>query len=278
MFKTLMSAQELRESYAKDSWVVVDCRFSLKNPSAGYDDYLEAHIPDAVYAHLDKDLSGKTSPRSGRHPLPENFGAKLGHWGINGDKQVVVYDDNGGAIASRLWWMLRYFGHEKVAVLNGGWDAWRQKEYPIQHGVCENTSVDFVEKLREDMLISFDTMKEIYNSPEYRVIDSRSHVRFCGREEPIDPVAGHIPGAVNYCHECNVNAQKLFIDNEQLQKQLEEVLVDSVPEKTIFYCGSGVTACRNLLAMEHLGKCGAKLFLGSWSEWCRNTELPIATE
>lgn len=278
MFKTLISVKELRENYERESWVIVDCRYSLQNPNAGYNNYCKAHIPDAVYAHLDKDLSGKVSSRSGRHPLPENFDDKLGSWGINSDKQVVVYDDNGGAIASRLWWMLRYFGHQKVAVLDGGWDAWIEQQGATQSDICQNTPVNFTAKRDEEMLISFEKMKEVYASDEYRIIDSRSHVRFCGREEPIDPIAGHIPGAINYCHENNVNAQKLFIASENLHKQFQDVLGDFAPEKTIFYCGSGVTACRNLLAMEHIGKLGAKLYLGSWSEWCRNPELPIVCE
>ncbi|WP_372364537.1 sulfurtransferase [Candidatus Uabimicrobium sp. HlEnr_7] len=277
MYTTLIDIEELQEKYCKDSWVIIDCRFYLKNEQLGYENYLQSHIPGAVYANLNIDLSGITTLKSGRHPLPnmQDFCTTLGLWGIDQTKQVVVYDDNGGAISSRLWWMLRYLQHQQVAVLNGGWTHWQQKKYSVESGLQKNKKTEFVGKPKKQKKLSLQEV--VNNRHHYVLVDSRSTKRYNGEQEPIDPIAGHIPGAINYCHENNVDAEKIFLSQQQLHKNFGCLLNNTSPEKVVFYCGSGVTACRNILAMEHIGKKGAKLFVGSWSEWCRNSELPIAT-
>ncbi len=274
LFSTLIDAATLYSHLQDDNLVVVDCRFSLADTEAGRQDYIAGHIPGAVYAHLDEDLSNPPTTDNGRHPLPppEVLRQRFGRMGIGFGTQVVVYDAMNGGIASRLWWMLRYMGHDAVAVLDGGWAAWTAAELPVQAGEEVNETVTFVGEPRRAWLV---TMDEVSDFP--LLVDSRDGARFRGEMETLDPQAGHIPGAVNFLFERNWDGNGRYLPAETLRAQLGSVLGDSLPEQAVFYCGSGVTACVNLLAMAHAGLGNGRLFVGSWSEWSRTAGKPVAT-
>lgn len=260
--------------------VFIDCRFDLAKADWGEQQYLAAHIPGAAYAHLDRDLSGPKTGRNGRHPLPdmEQFKARLGQWGIGPGAQVVVYDQNSGMWASRLWWMLRYLGHQAVAVLDGGFAKWLAEGRPTRQGEDEETLslVTFVGEPRPDMRVSAEEVERLRADPAYRVMDSRAPERYRGEVEPIDPVAGHIPGAVNHFNLSNVNPDGTFRSSEELRQKFLAVLGDAPPSNAVTYCGSGVAAAHNILAMEIAGLAGVKLYPGSWSEWCADPVRPVA--
>ena len=265
-FSTLIEADELRDLLDRSNLVIVDCRFKLVEPAAGEIAYQENHIPGAVYAHLDRDLSGEPFTDKGRHPMlsPDAMNALFRKLGVQHDSQVVIYDDMRGAIASRLWWMLQYMGHEATAVLNGGWPAWVAIDGPTTAGAEQNPTSQFEGTAGKMSLITID---EVQDQPQ--LIDSRSAPRYRGEEEPLDPVAGHIPGAINHFFGQNFGADGRFLPKEQLQKNFAELLGENSTADTTFYCGSGVTACANLLALAYSGLGHAKLYGGSWSEWCR---------
>lgn len=272
-YQTLITPQELLPKLEDPGWLVVDCRFSLEDTEAGREEYRDQHIPGAVYAHLDEDLSGPPTTDRGRHPLPppQALTARFSRLGVDGGKQVVGYDDSGGIIAARLWWMLRYMGHDDAAVLDGGWSAWRRAGYPVQSGLVGSTPAAFEGSPRRQMLVTLDQV------PETRLlIDSRAPARYRGEEEPYDPVAGHIPGAVNYFYESNLNAQGDFLPSKRLRQQLTERMEDEAPQRAVYYCGSGVSACHNVLAHMHAGLPEGRLYVGSWSEWCSDPERPVA--
>lgn len=276
MHTTLLECQTLYEHLNDPDWVVVDCRFGLADTNAGQQAYLEAHIPGAVYAHLDYDLSGPPVTDAGRHPLPtaQALTSLFSRLGIDGSKQVVAYDAAGGGLAAaRLWWMVRYMGHDAVAVLDGGWQAWQAAGLPTNSGAEENTPTTFQGQAHRAWLVLVD---EIPFTP--LLIDSRDPARYRGEVEPIDPVAGHIPGARNYPYASNLDANGRFLPPKQLRQQLQAVLADVAPAHAAFYCGSGVTACANLLALAHAGLGNGRLYTGSWSEWCANQERPIEKE
>lgn len=252
---------------------VVDCRFSLMEPEAGRQQYAASHIPGAVYAHLDEDLAGPTGPDTGRHPLPdaEAFGRRLAAWGINSEDTghptfVVAYDDARLAFAARLWWLLRYFGHRHVAVLNGGWSAWCDAGLPVGSEVPQPRPGRFTPHPQPDQAVDFETVAGLIGRPEVTLIDSRSPERHQGRNEPIDPVAGTIPGAVNYFSNNVVDDDGRMKAPEQLAEYWRS-LDDA--EETVAFCGSGVTACVNVLSQEVAGRSPSRLYVGGWSEWCR---------
>ncbi len=273
-FKTLVDVATLHAHLQNANWVIVDCRFSLADTEAGRRAYKAAHIPGAVYAHLDEDLSNPPTTDNGRHPLPPPavLRARFGRMGIGAGKQVVVYDDMNGGIASRLWWMLRYMGHEAVAVLNGGWQAWTAADLPTVSGVEINEPVVFAGEPRREWLV---TMDEVPDLP--LLVDSRGAARFRGEMETLDPQAGHIPGAVNFFYERNWDENGRYLPADVLRAQLEAVLDDTLPEQATFHCGSGVTACVNLLAMAEAGLGNGRLYVGSWSEWSRTPGKAVAT-
>ncbi len=278
-YTTLISASELFNQIGNPKWVIVDCRFSLDDAGRGLKDYLQSHIPGAVYAHLNKDLSGQIIPgKTGRHPLPqqETFVKTLSGWGIDADVQVVTYDDKGGAMAAaRLWWLLRWVGHDAVAVLNGGWQQWRNNDYPVKSNVESRETRNFTSKMRNDLLYSTDDVLNIQYDENYRLLDSRSADRYRGENETIDPVAGHIPGALSAPFANNLNSEGLFLPREELKTRFQKLLGNVPPERAVFYCGSGVTAAHNLLAMSHAGLGDARLYAGSWSEWITSPDRPI---
>ncbi|MDA8362499.1 MAG: sulfurtransferase [Gammaproteobacteria bacterium] len=279
MFKTLVDTATLSGHLDDPAWVVVDCRFTLTDTEAGARSYAVGHIPGARYAHLDRDLSSAIGPGTGRHPLPDPvlLAEKLGTWGIGDGKQVVVYDDSFGAMAARLWWLLRWLGHDAVALLDGGFPKWRRTGLPVTAVVPAPRPVRF-EALRDDRLwVSSEFVRDAVTRREYLLIDARSEERFCGDIEPLDRVAGHVPGAVNLPFEDNLDLGGQFLAPQALRSLYLGVLRDLPSERVIQMCGSGVTACHNLLAMEHAGLHGAKLYAGSWSEWITDPRRPVAS-
>ncbi len=279
MHTTLISPQQTSEFFKNSEvlpLVILDTRFSLAEPERGRRAFAEAHLPGAQYAHLDQDLSGPViSGVTGRHPLPDIavFAEKLGQWGVTDGVQVVAYDDAGGAIAARLWWLLRWLGHDAVAVLDGGWQAWVAGQYPVSSEKCSAKPKIFKPRPRPEMLVDASQILAMRN--EERLLDSRSPDRFRGENETLDPVGGHIPGAATAFFGDTATPAGTSRSPEELRSYFQAILGSARPENAIFYCGSGVTACRNILAMEHAGLTGAKLYAGSWSEWITDAGRPV---
>ena len=279
-FNFLINASELSRHLAEDSWAVVDCRFSLDDTERGCRDYLRGHIPGAVYAHLDRDLSGKAEKgRTGRHPLPEtgSLAKTLSSLGIDSDTQVVVYDDAAGTMAVRLWWLLNWVGHRSVALLDGGWLEWTKSGLSSRTGREIRKSKIFKPREISGVHVTSGEVQKILNNPRYAIFDARSGPRFRGEVEPIDPVAGHIPGAVSAPCEENVNPDGRFLSSEILRSRYEKLMKSVPPENVICYCGSGVTAAHNIFAIAYAGLGEALLYAGSWSEWITDSARPIAT-
>lgn len=271
MIGDIISAQELVPYLHDPNWAVIDCRFDLKDPGWGTDQFLVSHIPGAQYAHLDRDLSGPIiKGQTGRHPLPslEHLVQVFSNWGIDSSTQVVVYDSAGGAFAARLWWLLRYAGHASVAVLDGGYQLWQQAGLPTTAEVTPRAPTRFIPHLHPEMMVTTADIEQMLNDPGVLLIDARAPERYRGEIEPIDPVAGHIPGAVNRFHAANLGDQGTFLPAETLRTQFLELVGENIPmSRVIVYCGSGVTSCHHLVAMERAGLPGARLYVGSWSEW-----------
>lgn len=281
-YTTLVSTQTLKAHLGDPEWAIIDCRFSLTDSGYGRHAYLEAHIPGAIYAHLNSDLSGPIVPgKTGRHPLPSILSIvdTLSKWGIDANVQVVAYDDVGGALAAaRLWWILHWLGHENVAVLDGGWKQWHHEGYPVQSGNETRKSRIFIAKPRPELVVDTKEVEKIRRDPRYRLLDSRTLARYHGREEPIDPVAGHIPGALSAPYLDNLDDSERFFPKKELKNRYKKILGRIPPERTVFYCGSGVTAAQNILALAHCGLGDARLYAGSWSEWITDPERPIGKE
>lgn len=279
MHTTLVSTDLLGRNLGNRDWVVADVRASLADADYGHRSYVEGHIPGAVHTDLNRDLSDLTRTGRGRHPLPaiEAFALKAGSWGISTGTQVVAYDDADGMYASRLWWMLRWAGHDAVAVLDGGLGKWIAEGRALATGEERRAPCHFVMRPREARAVTADEVERLRSDPGHVVVDSRSPDRYRGENETIDAVAGHIPGARNYFFKNNMAADGTFRPPDELRSQLEEQLAGRASGSSVFYCGSGVTACHNLLAMEIAGLTGARLFPGSWSEWISNPDRPIAT-
>lgn len=279
-FTTLISPAEVAAHLDDPDWAIVDCRFALADPAKGRRDYLAAHIPGAVYAHLDEDLSAPIIPgQSGRHPLPaiDDFAAKLSQWGIDDRTQVVVYDDNSGFIAGRLWWMLRWLGHDAAALLDGDWRLWLAEERPTRAGVETRAPRTFVARPRPHLLATADEITAKLGDPALHLFDVRMAERYRGENETIDPVAGHIPGAVNAPYTLNLDADGRFLAANELRERYEALLGDAPVHEAIFYCGSGVSAVHDLLALEIAGLGMGRLYAGSWSEWIADPARPVAT-
>ena len=278
MHRTLISSDLLEANLTNQTWVIIDCRFDLSDTTSGEQSYKENHIPGAVYAHLDRDLSGPPTGRNGRHPLPviAVMEDTFGKFGINHETQGVAYDKSNGIFASRLWWMLRYLGHDAVAVLDGGITIWNQEAKPLQTAVERRAPVVFTANPHPDMLVGASQVQALLSDSTHRILDARSPDRYAGGTEPLDSVAGHIPGAMTHHYANNVTEDGSFIEPVKLRLIYDQLLHDVQPSRLVCYCGSGVTACHNLLAMEHAGLSGAKLYAGSWSEWCSDPRRPVA--
>ncbi|HEY9635779.1 MAG TPA: sulfurtransferase [Coleofasciculaceae cyanobacterium] len=264
----VVAAQYLSEHLNDPEVVIVDCRFSLANPELGYQQYQISHIPGAHYLDLNKDLSAPVGRHGGRHPLPDTheLAKKLAAIGVNFQQtQVVVYDDSRLAFAARLWWLLRYLGHDKVALLNGGWTTWHSQGYPVTDALPTDTSGTFVPQLRDRLVVDIEAVKARKDLPGVVLVDSRESDRYLGKREPIDPIAGHIPGAVNYPWQ-DVTTTQGYLRSQLEQKQHWQDVEEGT--EVIVYCGSGVTACVNLFSLELAGIPTGKLYAGSWSDWC----------
>lgn len=274
--KSLVSPAWLYEHLAHPRIAIADCRFALMQPELGQHQYQEAHIPGAYYLDLNQDLSSPVGKHGGRHPLPDPalLAEKLAAMGVNsespeGPTLVIAYDDSRMAFASRLWWLLRYLGHEQVAVLDGGFSAWKAAGYPISTTPPLARSGRFIPKLQTDRAVDIEQVKMRKDLPTVSLVDSREPERYRGEKEPIDPIAGHIPGAVNYPWQ-DVTTEQGYARPIAEQRDRWATLADS--EEIIVYCGSGVTACVNLLSLDLAGIPNAKLYPGSWSDWCSYQE------
>jgi thiosulfate/3-mercaptopyruvate sulfurtransferase len=279
MEKILVSTQELAAHLDDPAWVVFDTRHDLADAEKGRRAYAAAHIPGAYFLHLDEDLSGAKTGRNGRHPLPdlEAFAAKLYERGVTPQARVVVYDDLGGNFAVRLWWMLRWLGQERVALLDGGFPLWQKEARPVTQEVPAPRKGAFVPRPHLGWTVDAHFVERFHDDPALRLIDARAENRFAGRQEPIDPVAGHIPGAVNHFWQKNLAPDGRFKAPAELRKDYDAVLAGSAPGQSVHMCGSGVTACHNIFAMELAGFRGARLYPGSWSEWCADPARPMST-
>lgn len=276
-FESIISCRELFNNLDDVNLVIVDCRFDLAAPDWGFEEYEQLHVPRAVYAHLDSDFSGRKTPQTGRHPLPEpgGFHRAMSRLGISNDTQVIVYDATSGSYAARLWFMLKYYGHSAVAVLDGGFPVWYKDGFPIESGINTNPAGNFSGSPHPGMIVTTTEMENIYTKPDWLVIDARSAERYHGEQEVIDPIAGHIPNAVNRFHGLNVDSNGLFHSSQELKNEFSDLTKGYDPEKTVVYCGSGVTSCHHLVAMSHAGLPLPKLYVGSWSEWIRDPKHPI---
>jgi thiosulfate/3-mercaptopyruvate sulfurtransferase len=265
-YTTVIDTATLAAHLDDPDWAIIDCRFELADTGRGEAAYRAGHIPGAVYAHLDRDLSSAPVTDRGRHPLPSPAAMTrlFGRLGIGERTQVVAYDDSSGHYAARLWWMLRYLGHQAVAVLDGGWGAWAAEGRPTQPGIETRDPALFMGEPRADRLVTIDAVES-----RPLLVDSRAPERYRGEVEPLDPVAGHIPGAINRPYDANWSADGRWRPPEELAGAFGTLLGGTAAAESTFYCGSGVSACVNLLAMVHAGLPEGRLYVGSWSEWSR---------
>lgn len=279
VFSTLVSVSDLAKHVDDPEWVIIDSRFKLTNPDQGRLDYERAHIPGAVYAHLDEDLSSPIIKGvSGRHPLPsvENITEVFSRFGIDTSVQVVAYDDVGGALAAgRVWWLHRWLGHEAVALLDGGWQEWVKHELSVTRGNETHQHRIFLPRPRNDLIVSTEEIDAMRKNPQYRLLDARSADRFRGENETIDPVAGHIPGAISAPYAGNLNPDGTFRESMNLAARYKR-LISGVPiQHVVCYCGSGVTATHDILAIMKAGLGEARLYAGSYSEWITDPTRPV---
>lgn len=277
LFSTLVDCATLAAHLEDANWIVFDCRHQLADPAAGEAAYAKGHLPGAVFVHLDRDLSGPMTGCNGRHPLPDAqlLARKLGAAGVFRTTQVVVYDDAGGMIAGRLWWLLRWLGHDRVALLDGGINQWFKEGRPLSTDVPKPTPA-VLESAVRDCVVSTEVVQANLACSELCVVDARSPDRFRGENETLDPAGGHIPGARNRFFRDNLGADGLFRPAAELRGEFLALLAGVEPGQVVMQCGSGVSACHNLLAMEIAGLSGARLYAGSWSEWCSDPARPVA--
>jgi thiosulfate/3-mercaptopyruvate sulfurtransferase len=278
-FTTLISTDAFAKHLADPAYVVIDCRFKLDDTAWGEREYAAGHIPGAVYAHLDRDLSGMKTGKNGRHPLPDpiELGLKCGTWGLKAGMQVVAYDQDTGMFASRLWWLLRWLGHKSVAVLDGGYTKWTREGRATKSGVERRARTEFAVERQSQMITDATAMREITIRSDWRMLDARAPERYRGEVEPLDKKAGHIPTARNHPFMTNLNERGTFRTPDDLRARYEASMGPVPSDQIVCYCGSGVTACHNLLAMEHAGLKGGKLYPGSWSEWSSDDSREIET-
>jgi thiosulfate/3-mercaptopyruvate sulfurtransferase len=275
----LVSAAELAAHIGDADWRVFDCRHDLRDTGYGEKAYAKEHIPGALFLHLDRDLSGEATGKNGRHPLPDPqvFAARMAACGVGPKTQVVAYDNEGNAFAARLWWLLRWIGHEKVAVLDGGLAGWRRAKQPLSAEVPSVVATQLPVRPSQPVVDAAFVQAHL-GKPEMLLLDARSEERFAGQNETLDPVGGHIPGAINRFFMDNLDdAGVYFKSAEELREEFDALLGGQKPEAVVQQCGSGVTACHNILAMEVAGLRGSLLYPGSWSEWCADPSRPVTT-
>ena len=278
---TLISATEALDARktAGQSPLFVDCRFDLYDPEAGRREYEQSHIPGAVHAHLDTDLSGPVGDGSrGRHPLPtpEAFGATLRGWGLHPGRLVIAYDAGPGMFASRLWWMLHWVGHREAVVLDGGLQAWRRADGTLTANVAEADAGSFEPRVDPAMVVDVHHVESLLNNESCQLVDARDRGRFTGAKAAFDPRSGHIPGAVNHPYQSNLDTGGTLLPPQRLKELFARSCAAEVNAETVMYCGSGVSACHNILAVVHAGLPRPLLYPGSWSEWSSNPDRPVA--
>jgi len=281
-YQTIIDCQTLNNHLEDDNWRVFDCRFSLSDPGAGQLEYEKGHIPRAIFADLEKDLSSEKTRMSGRHPLPrvEDFIRTVEEWGVHPDSQVIVYDDAGGVFAGRLWWMFRWIGHKNVAVLDGGLPAWELSGLPVTNSfqsVESLTTGTYQAQLVDELVVSTTDIENNLTAREFTLLDARGPERFSGEKEPVDPVGGHVPYAINLPYKANLDENGCFLSAVNLRERFEPLVASLGSKNVVHMCGSGVSACHNILAMEIAGFRTPQLYVGSWSEWVNNSSRPIAT-
>ena len=281
-YTNIISTSDLASHLDDPNWVLVDCRFRLDDVDAGRQDYLEEHIPGAVYAHLDADLSGPIAPdkHGGRHPLPtvEGFTETLCSWGIDSTTQVIAYDGISGVFAGRLWWMLRWLGHDKVAVLDGDFRHWQKEGRPTSSGEETRDHKLFAANPQTDMQVSVDDVEANLQNNQYKLYDVRAEGRYRGEPSPMDPISGHIPGAASAFYAHNLDEDGKFHSPEKLREHYAELLGGRSTDETVWYCGSGVSVHHDLIALEVAGFArGAKVYIGSWSDWSNVPARPVET-
>ncbi len=278
MFRTLISAEALYERLGDPKLVVVDCRHALTDFSLGRRLYDESHVPGAFFADVEEDLAGTKTGKNGRHPMPDPdaFARFLRAMGVDDDSQIVAYDAGGDMFAPRLWFLSRWIGHDAVAILDGGFHAWQRRGFPTTAAPTQaaNTGT-LTPRLRHEFLVDADYVHAKLHAPEMHLVDARSKERYRGDEEPVDPVAGHIPGARHRWFKENFNEDLTFKSPEALREEFEEHGWE--PSRVVHQCGSGVSAAANHFAMEHAGLPGSRIYGGSWSEWIADPERPVAT-
>lgn len=276
-FSTIVGVADVAAHINDPQWRVFDCRHDLARPQAGEQAYREGHLPGAQFLHLDRDLSGPRTGTNGRHPLPDaaTLAATLARCGVSNNTQVVAYDDAGSMYAVRLWWLLRWLGHDRVAVLDGGLPAWQRAGQPPTTDAPAVRPTVFHWRPRETP-VDAAYLQIHLTDPHLLLLDARGADRFRGENETLDPVAGHIPGAMNRPFRMNLNPDGSFKPAGELRRELTELLRDRPATNVVAYCGSGVTACHNLLALELAGLHGARLYAGSWSDWCSDARRPVA--
>jgi len=277
-YRTLIDVETLQQRLNDARTVLLDCRFSLADPGAGRQAYRAGHIPGAHFADLERDLSAPIDAASGRHPLPDPtlLAQRLAAWGVDAATQVVVYDDLGGAMAARCWWLLRWLGHDAVALLDGGLPAWRAAGLPLSSAIPAPAAAYVDLRLRANWVVDSDAVVANLRAPQFVLVDARAPERFRGEQEPIDPVAGHVPGALNRPLGSNLATDGRFKPAARLRTEWRALLGQRAVADAVMMCGSGVTACHHLLALEVAGLGGARLYAGSWSEWIRDPARPVA--
>jgi thiosulfate/3-mercaptopyruvate sulfurtransferase len=276
----LITIADLAAHIDDPAWVVVDCRFNLARPDAGRDAYHLSHIPRARYAHLDRDLSARRTADSGRHPLPDarQLRETFSRWGIDAGSHVVAYDDAGGAFAARLWWLLRWLGHAQAGLLDGGLPAWLAAGLPTTSELPHDRAAHFTGTPGHMLTVTAEELLHRLGTPGLRLLDARAANRFHGRDETIDPVAGHVPGAISAPFQANLTPSGTFRSAAELKASYAGVIDGADTDGVACMCGSGVTACHNIFAMELAGISDVRLYPGSWSEWIRSPERPIAID
>lgn len=277
--KFLIDAAGLHSHIEEPGWCIVDCRFDLMQPERGFADYVAGHIPGAVYAHLDQDLAGPPGTTTGRHPLPApaTFAGTLGRWGISTDTRVVVYDYGSGAIAARLWWLLRWLGHSDVALLDAGYAGWVRAGFVVSSEMPQVVPVIYTGAADNRLVVTTDeVLQRLGQDDGADLLDARDAERFRGEREPIDPVAGHIPGARNLPLASSLNSDGSWKSQGELRELWSEALQGRQDKPWIAMCGSGVTACHLALSAQLAGFNMPRLYAGSWSEWIRDRGRPVA--
>lgn len=275
----LVSPAQLATELGSSGLVLLDCRFNLLDSEAGKQAFLEGHIPGARYADLNKDLAGPIGPATGRHPLPRarDLQRCLGAWGIDEQSTVVAYDDVGGAIAARAWWLLKWLGHQEAALLDGGLSAWLAGNYPLEIDAVEPEMRVYLGRPGQRAVYDTAAIEVGLGDGEIVLLDARDEKRFCGTQEPIDRIAGHVPGAINAPFQHNLSTDSRFLSAMALAELYAPMLGKHSADKVVCMCGSGVTACHNIFAIELCGYESPSLYVGSWSEWVGSGDRPIET-